>query len=155
HPAERSLQWLVMGPWPHAVNTSTRLGPIEYGPQSMIDLEGLQLRWFDHWLKGIDNGVEKEPKAKLFVMGENQWRNEPAWPTPGTKSVPYYFHSTGRGNTGAGDGTLTTTPPADEPADKYRYDPQNPVPFLGADTYAQAGGPDDYRPVEQRPDVLV
>jgi putative CocE/NonD family hydrolase len=134
-----------MGPWPHSVNTSTHLGTIEFGPQSMIDLEALQLRWFDHWLKGIDNGIEKEPRAKLFAMGENTWRNETGWPIPGTRFVPWYLGA---------NKTLGTTAPGAEMPDRYQYDPQNPVPFLGADTYAQAGGPDDYRPVEKRSDVL-
>ena len=45
--------------------------------------------------------------------------------------------------------------PADEPADHYSSDPERPVPFITEPTFAQIGGPDDYRPVERRDDVLV
>ena len=155
HPEERGRQWLVMGPWPHAVNTTTHLGDIDFGSQALIDLDGLQLRWFDHWLKDVDNGIEKDPRARIFFMGENAWHDEIEWPVARTRYVPYYLHSGGKANSGIGDGTLSIAPPVDEIADHFRYDPQNPVPFLGADTYAQAGGPDDYRPVERRDDVLV
>jgi hypothetical protein len=41
-----------VGPWPHSINQATRLGAVDFGPQSLIDFDGLQLRWFDHWLNG-------------------------------------------------------------------------------------------------------
>ena len=43
---------LIVGPWPHSLSTSTRTGDVDFGADSMVDLEGLELRWFDYWLKG-------------------------------------------------------------------------------------------------------
>ena len=153
--ATRARQWLLLGPWPHSINAAARLGDIDFGPQSLIDFDGLQLRWFDHWLNGADNGVERDPRVRLFLMGENAWRDEREWPLARAQSTRYYLHSGGRANSLAGDGTLSTVPPAEEPADRFRYDPAHPVPFLGAENYSQVGGPDDYRSVERRDDVLV
>ena len=51
------------------------------------------LRWYDHWLKGIDNGVEDDPTVKMWIMGENKWRTFAGWPVPETKWIEYYLHS--------------------------------------------------------------
>lgn len=72
----------------------------------------------------VDNGVEREPRVKLFAMGENAWHDESEWPLARTRYVSYYLHSGGRANSGVGDGTLSAAAPADEPPDRCRYDPQ-------------------------------
>jgi putative CocE/NonD family hydrolase len=153
-PGERSRQWLIVGPWPHAVNT-VRLGAVDFGSGATIDYDAVQLRWFDHWLKGIDNGVDREPKVRVYVMGENRWRQEAEWPLARAQYTKYYLHSGGRANSSIGDGTLGRSSPDNEAPDRYRYDPADPTPFLGLDDYHQVGGPDDYRAVERRDDVLV
>jgi hypothetical protein len=155
HESVRRSQKLVMGPWPHAINSGTKLGAVEFGPTAVIDLTGLWLRWFDYWLKGIDNGIMKEPPVRIFIMGENVWRDESEWPLARTRWTKYFLHSGGRANTLSGNGTLSTTEPAEEPSDSYSYDPAKPVPYVTDASFAQIGGPDDYREVEQREDVLV
>jgi putative CocE/NonD family hydrolase len=106
----RRRQKLVVGPWTHQLNSSRRVGEIDYGPEAVIDLDGLALRWFDRWLKGEPNGIEDEPPVRLFVMGENAWRDEPAWP-PHARPTRYYLRSSGRANSLLGDGLLSTRPP--------------------------------------------
>ncbi len=151
----RRSQKLLIGPWPHAINSGTKLGEVEFGPTAVIDMNAYWLRWFDYWLKGIDNGLMKQPPVRIFVMGDNAWTNEDEWPIARTRWTKYYLHSKGLANTLSGDGTLSTAEPANEPADSYTYDPANPVPFITDPSFAQIGGPDDYRLVEQRTDVLV
>ena len=151
----RRSQKLLMGPWPHAVNSSTKLGKLDFGATAVIDMNALWLRWFDYWLKGIDNGIMNEPPVRIFVMGENLWRDENDWPLARTRWTKYYLHSNGAANTLSGDGKLTTAEPANEPADNYSYDPAKPVPFITDPSFAQIGGPDDYREIEQRDDLLV
>lgn len=153
----RRSQKLIMGPWPHRINRSTRLGEIDFGPESLIDLLGYQLRWFDYWLKGEENGIMDEPPVRIFVMGENRWREEESWPLPDTRWTRYYLRSGGRANSRFGDGRLSVDPPGEDeaPFDRYRYDPANPVPYITDMTSAQIGGPDDYAAVERRDDVLV
>lgn len=153
----RSNQKMIMGPWPHQINQSTKLGELDFGPESLIDLNGYLLRWFNYWLKAEKNGVMDEPAIKLFIMGENKWREENEWPLARTKWTPFYFHSNGNANSRFGDGKLDTQAPngAEAEADHFAYDPMNPVPFISDATSSQIGGPDDYSAVERRDDVLV
>jgi putative CocE/NonD family hydrolase len=154
-PPVRNRQKLLMGPWPHAVNSTSKLGGVDFGPSAKIDLNATMLRWFDAWLKGIDNGVESEPPVRIFVMGSNQWVDEHEWPIARTRYTEFYLHSSGRANTLYGDGKLSTDKPQSEKSDLFTYDPQDPVPFITEPSFQQIGGPDDYRAIERRDDVLV
>jgi putative CocE/NonD family hydrolase len=154
-PDVRRSQKLLVGPWPHAINSSTKLGQLDFGPTGVIDMNAAWLRWYDYWLKGIDNGVKNEPPVRVFIMAENVWRDENEWPMTRTQFTKYYLHSNGHANTLSGDGSLSTAVPATEPNDAYDYDPAKPVEFITDPSFAQIGGPDDYRTVEQRADVLV
>ena len=78
-------------------------------------------------------------------MGENLWRDENEWPLARTRWTKFYLHSGGRANSLFGDGTLSAAAPVDEPADSYTYDPARPRPFITDPSFAQIGGPDDYR----------
>jgi putative CocE/NonD family hydrolase len=175
---------LILGPWTHGDRTLTYAGDVDFGTAASIDgnlapdFLTLRLRWFDCWLKGERNGVEKEPAVRLFVMGGGtgrknaagrmdhggRWRAETDWPPPGAKAVAFHLH---------GDGTLTQTPP-DASADplSYDFDPDRPVPSVGGTitsgepvmrggAFDQREGPrffgsrEPYIPLAARPDVLV
>lgn len=152
----RKSQKLVMGPWPHRINESQKFGDVDFGPKSLIDLLELGKKWFDHWLKGENNGIDEEDPVDIFVMGENKWRKEKDWPLPGTEYIPFYFNSGGKANSRFGDGVLVQQIAHDgSDTDAYTYDPENPFPFITDPTFAQIGGPDDYSAVERRDDVLV
>ncbi len=160
----RRSQKVLIGPWIHSLGergTCSKTGDIDFGPESTIDLRGEELRWFDFWLKGMDNGILDEPRVKVFVMGANRWREADTWPIPGTRYTRYYLHSRGKANSLHGDGGLGTALPISEPPDSYIYDPTNPVPTLGGSTCCGEDvtpvtmGPRDQRPAEERPDVLV
>ncbi|MDE2127608.1 MAG: CocE/NonD family hydrolase [Armatimonadetes bacterium] len=120
-------QRLIYGPWSHELDTTTHLGPYNFGPQSIIDLNTLYLRWFDRWLKGVHNGITHEPPVKVFLMGANQWRDFAAWPPRRAVETRFYLHSSGHANSDHSNGTLTRSRPAGaEPPDRYRYDPSHP-----------------------------
>ena len=149
---------LIVGPWPHSLSTSSRTGDVDFGADSMADLEALELRWFDYWLKGIENGVVDEPPLRLFIMGVNQWRDEHEWPLARTTWQKWYLHSNGRANAILGDGSLSAEPPQDESSDGFVYDPRYPVQTMGGNNccspHIVPWGPYDQRPVEMRGDVL-
>jgi putative CocE/NonD family hydrolase len=151
----RRNQKLLIGPWPHGVNTTHKMGEVDFGPQGTIDLKGYQKRFFDRWLKGEDNGIDVEPPVRIFIMGDNEWRDEQEWPLARTQYVSYYLHSGGNANSRLGDGALSREAPEDEPPDGYHYDPGRPVPFITEPISSQIGGPDDYAAVQRRDDVLV
>lgn len=148
---------IVIGAWGHGSTQKT--GDIDFGPASHVNEHALQLRWYDYWLKGIDNGLAAEPPVKLFVMGRNEWVLENEYPLARTDYRPFYFASGGRANSDRGDGRLTWQKPAgSSPADRFRYDPNDPVPSLGGNNCCGTptpAGPRDQRPIERRPDVLV
>lgn len=153
---------LIIGPWAHG-NYSGWFPERHYGfraSREATDPTAVHLRWFDHHLRGIDNGVDQDPPVRLFVMGSNEWRYEPDWPLPDTTFTPYYLHSKGHANTASGDGTLSIDFPADEPTDSYLYDPTNPVPTIGGACSLPGGvisanaGPRDQRPIDLRHDIL-
>jgi putative CocE/NonD family hydrolase len=118
---------VVMGPGAHK-GVDYVAG--EFGPQSRVDRGRLQLRWFDHYLLGKDNGVDKEPPFDVFVFGDNAWRKEAAWPLARAVPTKWYVSSGGKANTSSGDGVLDTIAPAGAPADTFTYDPANPTPYL-------------------------
>jgi putative CocE/NonD family hydrolase len=156
----RQNQRLIIGPWAH-MNFSGSFPEREFGwgsSSAAIDLPGIHLRWFDRWLKEVDNGIDQEPPVTIFVMGVDEWRCEADWPLSDTQYRPYYLHSSGGANTLHGDGTLSTIPPGDEPTDVYLYNPLRPVPTVGGQVILPGGnamGPRDQRQVELRDDVLV
>jgi uncharacterized protein len=108
----RKDQWIVFGPWVHAFNTNNSFGGVEYGPDAIIDLDSVTLRWFDTWLKGKDVGLDKVPHVKLFVTGANKWITLPDWPAPSTPPKTLYF---------AKDSLSDAVGKADERM--YTYDP--------------------------------
>ncbi|HXN21703.1 MAG TPA: CocE/NonD family hydrolase [Candidatus Dormibacteraeota bacterium] len=157
-PTERRNQHkLMMGPWVHGGLFRTEQGELKFPNQAAPNGNEWRLRWFDHLLKGMDNGFEKEPPVYIYVMGADQWRNECEWPLQRTQYTKYYLHSKGQANSLVGSGTLSTEAPGHEPVDSYIYDPKHPVPTLGGNVamHPPRVGPYDQTATELRSDVLV
>jgi uncharacterized protein len=160
----RTGKRLMIGPWAHSSGGRVALTgngagptPIDFGDDAVVDMQKVYLRWFDYWLKGVNNGVATEPPIKLFVMGDNYWRHENEWPLARTRYTNYYISSGGRANSQLGNGTLSLEAPADSRPDTFSYDPENPVPSMGGNVCCSMvpSGPWDQRPVERRDDVLI
>jgi len=137
---------IVVGPWTHG------------GSFALPGLLDLQLRWYDRWLKGQPNGIDREPPVRIYVMGADVWRTENEWPPARTRFTPFFLQSSGKANSVRGDGRLATTPSEPQsPTDRFVYDPENPVFTLGGQisTHADVWGPKDRRAVQDRDDVLV
>ncbi|TGD88585.1 CocE/NonD family hydrolase [Mycolicibacterium sp. CH28] len=161
-PDARANQRLVIGPWDHLDwgRAGSKPAPLlkDIGPVGDSPINGLMLAWFDHFLKGADNGVSGAPRVDYFLMGANTWKSAPSWPLPQTRWRTYFL--AGDGQMDSRTGTLGTAPPtAGQPPDRYVYDPTDPVPSIGGHSCcgAQSGpqGPYDQSPAEQRSDVLV
>ena len=155
----RRNQKLLIGPWahirPYTEPTSGGCGDIDFGDNARIELHHYLLRWFDHWLRDIDSGITTDPPVYIFVMGENRWREEHEWPLARTNYTAFYLHSQGSANTRSGDGSLSTVPPGEQPADQFVYNPEDPVPTAGGNTLIIDYGVADQGSVEDRNDVLV
>jgi hypothetical protein len=146
---------LIVGPWGHGSGGDKS---VDYGPEADMKKAlgpAHLLAWFDYWLKGIDNGVKDWPRVKIFVMGDNVWRDENEWPLKRAQYTSYYLHSGGKANTAKGDGVLSLEAPAgDEAEDRFSYDPMNPVPTLGGNNLGLNLGAYNQAKVEARQDVL-
>jgi len=152
----RKNQWLLIAPIDHELTPmeTHRIGKIDIGKEAWT-YDRIQ-RFFDYWLKGIDNGFAKTPRVEIFTIGDNKWRYEDTWPLARTKYTNYYFHSKGHANTLYGDGLLDRRKPGNSPADNYVYDPNDPVTItLGIDLWSMAKELKDRTSVEKRKDVLV
>jgi putative CocE/NonD family hydrolase len=174
--SKKSLQRLIVGPWIHSSENRSYAGEAQFTPDAALDLQAFHIRWYDHWLKGADNGVDREPPVRIYVMGGGDahktpegrifvgghWRDEQEWPLARTQTVPYYLQ---------GGGRLGPEKPADAAPLRYLFDPRNPVPTLGGNVSSQGtlmfqGAADqrcrpdfwlcsDSRPLSARNDVLV
>jgi putative CocE/NonD family hydrolase len=153
--AGRTGQRLLMGPWGHQVNTSTTLGELDFGHDSVIDLDAAMTGFLDEMVRGR-HPVEPPPPARVFLMAANQWLDLAGWPPPGSVELAWHLDSAGHANSRFGDGRLHDGPaPEESQADGWVHDPDRPVPFITPASSAQIGGPDDYSGVETRGDVLV
>lgn len=76
---------LTMGPWNHGGGWAHYPGhdPV----RSQFDQDGELLRFFDHWVRGIDNGIDREPPVHYFTTGSDQWRSAERWPVPTRDTV--------------------------------------------------------------------
>ena len=118
----------IMGPWIQGGQRGSHSGEAAFGSRAALDFMAFHQRWFDHWLKGIDNGVDREPPVGIFVMGGGDahktpegrlfvgghWRNENEWPLARAVTKPYYIHA---------DGSLSPTKAAADKSggDRHRF----------------------------------
>jgi putative CocE/NonD family hydrolase len=143
---------LLLGPWVHGVDSTqkTKAGDRTFGRAATIDYDETVLRWMDHYLKGMDNGVDRESPVRYFVMGRDEWRESKTWPPP-AKTTPYYLSGTPDGNASHPTGTLSTAiPEVSKNSSTFTSDPQRPVKNL----YSSSGA-HDYRGLANRDDVLT
>ncbi len=174
---------LILGPWTHGDRSLSHAGMVDFGPQAAVDgnlaedFFALRRRWFDRWLRGVENGAESDAAVRVFVMGGGsgrrnaagrldhggRWRSAGAWPLPGTEWSRWYLQP---------DRGLGCEPGPDGAAPLVlKADPRDPVPTIGgaissgepvmrAGAYDQRTGPDlfgarpPYGPLAERPDVL-
>jgi hypothetical protein len=146
HSPAKDRQYLLVGPWSHVKSrTPDRYySGIDFGEAAVHDMDAEHLRWFDHWLKGRDNGVAELHRVRVFEPGPNTWRGAERWPLSNTTKT--LFLAPGR---------LVDDAPTDESRDEFTYDPLDPV-LTGLDVrlYPFEDVPLDQTTNEQRHDVL-
>lgn len=148
-PNSRGKQQLVIGPWLHGrLNKGSKVGDLVYPENAAWPEEDHMVRWFNHYLKGDDNGVDRDPPVRYYLMGAvgedgapgNIWRARKSWP-PGSKLTPWYLQA---------DGKLGLTAPDSEQAGtSWISDPLHPMSIPGAGF----PGATDARPFEAQSEV--
>ncbi|KQQ40080.1 acylase [Duganella sp. Leaf126] len=157
-------QYAVIAPVPHCqfskLGPNTVVGERDLGDTS-FDVDGAVYGWFDRWLKDDRKAFPAStPRVRYYLMGANRWQSAAQWPPQEARPMRLYLRSGGRANSLYGDGRLAEqAPPAAEAADRYRYDPMNPVQTIGGGDCCNGGvvipGAFDQRQIESRHDVLV
>jgi hypothetical protein len=128
----------------------------DFGPQARYAYRDLQLRWFDHYLLGKNNGVDTLPHLDIFVPGDNTWRRENEWPLARQRLTNWYVSSGGHAQTSAGDGVLDTLPPTGAAVDTFTYNPADPTPYLIDSRELEESLNEDYTALNaSRSDALV
>lgn len=155
----RKGQRLLMGPWAHAATSPEgKIGDVTFGKQAVLDMNATIVKWYDYVMKGKKNEFASDAPVKIFVMGDNVWRDEKEFPLARTNYTKYYLHSGKGANSSNGDGAISTTLPKAEKPDVFEYDPASPVRTIGGRLCCGADlppGPADQSPNEARADVLV
>jgi len=159
--AARTQTRLIWQAYGHSPDTqSPSFGSDEVDP-------AIEMRFFDHYLKGAANDYENDPLARIYVLvppdsgtsGSGFWINTDGFPMSGTTTHRYYLASDGAANTRDGDGVLTSTPGSPSASDHFTYDPADPVPTVGGNMCCivsnLVAGAKEQAVVESRPDVLV
>lgn len=99
----RPDQRMILGAWRHQFNVSRDIHGIDYGVRAVrYDLFYQYIRWFDRFLKGVENGARQDPRAEYYVIGSNRWAQSCDWPPKESALVPYYLSGGGSANTRPG-----------------------------------------------------
>jgi uncharacterized protein len=139
---------LMIGPWTHGGQARSQFGDRDFGPDAAIPYDDLVLDWSDLHLRGVDHAqFSSQPPVRVFTMGVNRWRTSSEWPIPNAQPETWFLRA---------GGSLTKEPPgANEAADDYTYDPNDPVVDPHGGAYSGVLGPFDQQAVGRRADVLV
>ncbi|MEK7405988.1 MAG: CocE/NonD family hydrolase [Acidobacteriota bacterium] len=162
-PEVASRQYAVIAPTTHCgykrATENTIVGERNVG-DARLDYDALTYGWFDHFLKGEENGIlQKMPKVRYYTMGMNKWQSSDTWPPSGAQPMTLFLRSGGKANSLFGDGALTPAAPDQDAPDHFTYDPMNPVPSYGGNVCctgnAITAGAFDQRKMETRADILI
>lgn len=152
----RDRQWLMIGATDHELSPEStgRIGRLALERHGYV--HDRVKTFMDCWLKGEDDGVTQGGRVMYFTMVRNEWRRTDEWPPREVEYRRYYLHGDGAAGSPDAAGSLSTEAPSDEPADRFTYDPRDPVAYwLGIDIWELARHMGDRRKVERRRDVLV
>jgi putative CocE/NonD family hydrolase len=126
-----------------------RMARLTVGPWTHLSMDGTMMREALDFGLACARGAEPPPRApvRLYVMGEEAWRDFASWPPPGYPPQSFYLGP---------NGTLAAGHPAESAPDHYRYDPADPTPAIGGVRMVRSGaGRVDNTALEARPDVLT
>ena len=162
-PAVANEQYAIIAPTGHCgykrAAEHTIVGERDLG-DARLDYDALTFAWFDRYLKDQPSPLlDKTPKVQYYTMGLNKWQASDTWPPKDAKPVTFYLAGAGRANSLNGDGALVPAPQPKDAADRFVYDPMNPVPTHGGGFCCMGAdfkpGALDQRSEEMRDDILV
>lgn len=166
---------VILGPWMHNGNANYDIHGFALGNNALrYDMDLLCFAWLEHYVNGVDNGIEKTPTVEYYTMGSNVWKTAENWPVPGTEELVLYLDGDGKDavngtdnepvseadeagsgrNAAAGQGRLSLEKPHAEEMDRYVYDPEDPATHIIDLSENELEVPEDYTEEEKRRDIL-
>ena len=125
----------ILGPWKHSGNAEYDLHGIPMGEDALrYDIDLICMMWLEHFLKEVENGIEKNPKVLYYTLGENRWKTAETWPPQCVKIQRMDLHSE---------------------KNSYVYDPDCPATHIIDMSENELEVPEDYTEEEKREDYLV
>lgn len=144
---------VILGPWQHSGNSRYDLHALSFGEDALrFDLDLLHLRWLERFLRGRENGVDRGPAVEYYTTGEEKWHTASAWP-PAQGQLSLWLDGKDP-RTGAGDGVLLPSPPAESRDALCLYDPADPARHIIDMSENELEVPEDYTQEERRQDYL-
>lgn len=149
----RGNQRLIIGPWTHLVMADAagdfKFANAKNPPGDVEDA----WKWFEHWLKGAENGTEKLPAVTYYVVGDafnknapgNEWREAATWPPFDVKPQKWFLNA---------EKKLSTDKPGKSEPLEWTYNPADPAPTIGGIQLSLTAGPKDRSALRKRADVL-
>lgn len=155
HDFPEGMRKVILGPWQHSGNSRYDMHGVSFGSKALrFDLDYIYFQWFERYLKGVDNGIDRTSPVEYYTVGQETWKTASNWPVPETIETDIFLDSKGSANTSVGDGTLSFHLPETEGSDSYDYDPQNPSTHIIDMSENEIEVPEDYTQEELRPDIL-
>ena len=162
---EKGTWKAVLGPWKHSGNAQYDLHALRLGDNALrYDMDILCMKWLEHFLKGVENGIEKTAAVEYYTIGENQWKTAESWPVETSERKMFYLdggdmslgqESSARGTgESCGHGVLSDTLPKTSGAEDYVYDPDHPSVHIIDMSENELEVPEDYTDEEKRADML-
>ena len=146
---------VILGPWMHSGNASYDIHGFSLGNNALrYDMDLICLSWLEHYLRGVENGINRTPAVEYYTMGTNQWKTAENWPVPGTQELSLYLDGNHENAGTENKGRLSPDAPSASSLDSYVYDPKNPAVHLVDMSENELEVPGDYTAEEQRPDIL-
>lgn len=146
---------VILGPWMHSSNADYDIHGFALGDNALrYDLDLLNFAWIEHYLKGVDNGIEETSKVEYYTMGSNEWKTAKNWPVPETEEVSLYLDGDREDDSLVNKGRLSFVRPCSKGADTYLYDPENPSAHIIDMSENELEVPGDYTEEEKREDIL-
>ena len=151
----------VLGPWKHSGNADYDIHGLYVGEEALrYDMDLTCMKWLEHFLKGVDNGIEKTAAVEYYSLGEMRWKGADAWPPKNVKKEIWYFDgkeddsAAGNGKK-CGEGSLTVALLANgNQKDTYLYNPADPAHHIIDMAENEIEVPEDYTEEEKRKDIL-
>lgn len=148
----RKNQRMILGPWLHKTNSARQIHSVNLPENALrYDLDLLYLRWFDKFLKKVENNVDLEAKVEYYQLGENKWNTASQWPPESAELTPFYLW----GSSHSRHGEINIHKQQMQENCSYVFDPKDPFPYIINVSENECAIPGEYTLSEKRQDVLL